>query len=104
MKWCIVYIQIDIETTHGMYGPVIAEFVTDNIFRITNRTPIDMREISNWKNLLKESSYDPEFEEWEFPPGSLVRCEWVTAERGINLFAVEKVNETDISTASEDKI
>ena len=40
------------------YKPVVAEVLGDNLYRI-----------------LPTIDYDPEDAEWQFPPGSLVRCE-----------------------------
>jgi hypothetical protein len=39
--------------------------------------------------LLATDDYDPEFETWEFPPGSKVRCEHQKLDFEIILVAVE---------------
>jgi len=42
--------------------------------------------------VLPTPDYEPEFEDWEFPPGTIVRCEWVKKGWPEPLFlAVEKV-------------
>jgi hypothetical protein len=42
--------------------------------------------------LLSTENYDPEIEEWEFPPGSIVRCEYQDLSGGHHLVAKEIVN------------
>ena len=39
--------------------------------------------------IVASSDYDPEDEEWEFPPGSIVRCSHVWRENTEGLLAVE---------------
>lgn len=91
MKYTIVYVQIDITTALGMWAPIIAEHIRENIYRLTDKEPINAKDFDNWRKKIEQSAYDPELEEWEFPPGTMVRCEWFTGERGdIHLRAVEK--------------
>jgi hypothetical protein len=40
--------------------------------------------------VMPTPDYNPELEDWEFVPGSIVRCEWVTWDEPLFL-AVEKV-------------
>jgi len=53
----IIYIPLLDEGTE-VIRPTYGELITDNIFRV-----------------LPTSGYNPEDEDWEFPPGSLVICE-----------------------------
>jgi hypothetical protein len=57
------------------YKPVQAEIVGENLYKI-----------------LPASDYDPEDAEWEFPPGSVVRCEEREYRGKRYLQAVEKVS------------
>lgn len=41
--------------------------------------------------LLPSPNYDPEVETWEFPPGSIVRCQLVTRGEKQILLAVEAI-------------
>lgn len=45
----------------------------------------------NWRlgNVL---GYDPEDETWEFPPGTVVRCELVSNDSSVRLMAVARLN------------
>lgn len=43
--------------------------------------------------ILRPSDYDPEDETWEYPPGSLVRCEKRRGDSGDYLCAIEIVPE-----------
>jgi hypothetical protein len=54
--------------------PVKAEKIGDNLYKI-----------------LPEPSYDPEDAEWQFPPGSIVRCEPRKFEGERYLQAIERV-------------
>jgi hypothetical protein len=92
MKYNIAYIQIDVDTASGMWAPVIVEYIEENIFKVTNRGPVNIKQFGNWKEVVDENIYDPDFEEWEYPPGTVVRCEWFVSDYGIALRAVEKVD------------
>lgn len=73
-----------------MWKPVIAEYIKEDVFKILDKTPLS-KENGNGTNEYKKE-YDPEFEEWEFKPGSLVKCIWFIGERGEPILkAVESV-------------
>lgn len=57
------------------FRPVQAEMIDDNLYRI-----------------LPTKDYDPKDAEWEFPPGSVVRCEERQYHQKRYLQAVEKVD------------
>ena len=42
--------------------------------------------------LLPTSNYDPDTEQWQFPPGSVVRCVWETRERD-NILIAQALND-----------
>ena len=42
--------------------------------------------------LLPTSDYDPDTEQWQFPPGSVVRCLWETRE-GDNILIAQALND-----------
>ncbi len=56
-KQATIYIALLNEGT-AVYRPTLANRIKDNIFEV-----------------LPTPNYDPDDEEWEFPPGSLVKCE-----------------------------
>ncbi len=41
--------------------------------------------------LLPTPDYDPEDEDWQFPPGTLVKGEFRETDKGLSLFAVEEI-------------
>ena len=62
---CIIYIPLLDEGTPTLRR-TFGEFVADGIYKV-----------------LSDADYDPEDENWEFPPGSVVKCrkgEWKDAE------------------------
>lgn len=67
-----VYVQILDEGTR-VYRPVQADFVASGIYRIK-----------------EPPSYDLD-ERWEFPPGSMVKCEERTLQDGKYIVAVQLV-------------
>lgn len=84
----VVYVQIDLYKCSGVWKPVWAEQIKDNIYKILEKEAIPSE--SGWVE-SQDFLYEPEYEEWEFPPGTMVRCEWFTGERGdVHLRAVEK--------------
>ncbi len=52
-----IWMRLMNEGSYDMYRPIMAEIVGDGIYRV-----------------LPTEDYSPESEEWEFPPGTLVRC------------------------------
>lgn len=62
----MIYIQLLDEGTE-VYRLTQGEELGNNIFRV-----------------LPTDSYDPEDETWEFPPGSIVRCQLETRYQGID--------------------
>ena len=42
------------------------------------------------KYRIMEQSYDRETEEWEFPPGAVVVCEWRALSEGDTLVAIRR--------------
>jgi hypothetical protein len=65
-----IYVQLINEGTTA-YRPVLAERDQDGVFTLPP-----------WPD------YGPEFEEWEFPPGSRVICEYIDWPEGRFLVAV----------------
>jgi hypothetical protein len=59
-----------------VWRPTTGQRVGDNVYRI-----------------LPTEKYDPEGEEWEFPPGSIVRCEHQIFSDGRHLVAKEIINQ-----------
>jgi hypothetical protein len=53
-----IYVQLVDEGT-SVYRPTEAERGGENIFK-----------------LMPTPDYDPEIEKWEYPPGSIVECNW----------------------------
>lgn len=83
---------MDVSTAKGMWAPVIAEFIDEKIFKITNRKPIDLNDLPNWREFVDANAYEPDYEEWEFSPGTFVRCEFFQDSYSVKLFAVERVD------------
>jgi hypothetical protein len=73
IKTSTIYIQLLNEGT-TVYRPALGEILGNGIYKI-----------------LATENYDPEDEEWEFLPGSIVKCENKKLERGIFLVAVSKI-------------
>jgi hypothetical protein len=57
MKGCTVYVYLVNEAT-DVWRPAEAHWLHDDVYE-----------------LLPVNTYDPEDEEWQFVPGSVVRCE-----------------------------
>lgn len=72
---CIVYVALVLEGAE-CWRPAFAEPVAKDVFR-----------------LLAPDDYSPEHEEWEFAPGSIVRCESTMLDDGEYLVAVELVQD-----------
>jgi hypothetical protein len=72
----VIYIQL-LDEGVDVWRPTEGEMVAEMVFKV-----------------LPTENYDPEDEHWEFPPGTIVRCEkQIKWDRGANevLVAVEKV-------------
>jgi hypothetical protein len=70
----VIYIQLLDEGTI-VYRPTLGEMLKENIFKV-----------------LPTEHYDPSDEVWEFPPGTLVRCEYKNLSHGKVLVAKEAVS------------
>lgn len=91
MKYQVVFVACEFSVVYrGSWTAVVAEYIEDNIFRITNKKPIKYSD--NWKAEINSFEYDEDYDDWEFPPESYVKCEWFTDATGPHLRAVEKAN------------
>jgi hypothetical protein len=77
---CVVYVALHDEGT-AVWRPVMAEPLGSSLFRLVGPVPED--------------------EVWEFPPGTIVRCEVRNFNSGAALIAVER---TDTATATNPRI
>ena len=69
-----VYVAL-LDEAVDVWRPVPAAHIRDDIFQLSS-DPV------------------PEAEEWEFEPGTLVRCEWRPLSDGEALVAVERISPT----------